>query len=148
VAADLLSRRAWTRAELLGRLKRRGAPDDVATAVVDDLVARGHVDDAAFAAAWVQGRGSRGYGTSRLRADLRRRGVASALIEAAVATLSSVRQVVDARTLAERRYPALVRAAPARAAARLRDLLLRRGFSPSVVQTIVREVAARTCDAD
>jgi regulatory protein len=133
---------------LLARLKRRGAPEDVATAVIDDLITRGHIDDAAFAVAWVQGRGTRGYGAARLRADLRQRGVAGPLIEAAVAALAPDRQREQARAMAERRYPALLRAAPARAAARLRDHLLRRGFSAAIVQTIVREVAARTVDRD
>jgi regulatory protein len=105
------------------------------------------VDDAVFATAWVQGRGTRGYGAARLRTDLRRRGVAVGLIEAAVATLPSERQLEEARALAARRYPALARAAPGRAAARLRDHLLRRGFSPAIVHTIVRELAPRA-DAD
>jgi regulatory protein len=116
--------------------------------VVEDLVARGHVDDAAFAVAWVQGRGTRGYGAARLRADLRRRGVAAPLIEAAVAALAPDRQREQARAMAVRRYPSLARASPPRAAARLRDLLLRRGFSPAIVQAIVREVAAPPVDRD
>src|SRR5207249_3813114 len=49
-AADLLSRRAWTTRELTTRLRRRGAPPDVADAVVADLTARGYLDDEAFAA--------------------------------------------------------------------------------------------------
>jgi SOS response regulatory protein OraA/RecX len=56
VAGDLLSRRAWTRAELIARLRRRGAPPDVATEVVTDLAARGYVDDAAYARHWVSSR--------------------------------------------------------------------------------------------
>jgi SOS response regulatory protein OraA/RecX len=50
--------------------------------------------------------------------------------------------------MAVRRYPSLARASPPRAAARLRDLLLRRGFSPAIVQAIVREVAAPPVDRD
>ena len=71
VAADLLSRHAWTRAELTRRLRRRGAPPDVAADVVTDLAGRGHVDDAAFARHWVETRSARGYGAARLRAELR-----------------------------------------------------------------------------
>ena len=144
----MLSRRAWTRAELLTRLKRRGAPDEVAAAIVNEMVSRGHVDDAAFAAAWVQGRGTRGYGVARLRTDLRRRGVASGLIEAAVAMLPSERQIEEARRLAQRRYPALVRTAPARAAVRLRDYLLRRGFGAAIVQAVLRETVPRAEPTD
>jgi regulatory protein len=138
-AADLLSRRAWTAADLTRRLVRRGAPPDVAAAVVTDLQARAYVDDAAFARQFVETRAARGYGASRLAAELRVRGVAPALITAALAAIDSGAQLDRARALARRRLPALRRTAPERAAGRLRDHLLRRGFSPDVVLRVVRE---------
>ena len=63
VALDLLARKPWTRRDLARRLRRRGAPADVAEAVVADLEARGYVDDRAFAADVGRGRG-RGSGPS------------------------------------------------------------------------------------
>ncbi|HXD99659.1 MAG TPA: regulatory protein RecX [Candidatus Acidoferrum sp.] len=138
-AGDLLSRRAWTRADLTARLRRRGAPPEVADTVADDLVARGYVDDAAFARHWVTTRAARGYGAARLRAELRARGVAAPLIEAALTTMSRSDQLEEARRLARRRLPALTRIAPDKAAARLRDHLLRRGFAGGVVAQVVRE---------
>jgi regulatory protein len=140
VAADLLSRRAWTVAELTRRLVRRGAPPDVAAAVVADLGTRGHVDDAAFARHFVETRAARGYGASRLASELRLRGVAPTLIAAALGALESGTQLDRARALARRRLPALRRVAPERAAGRLRDHLLRRGYAPGVVLRVVREV--------
>ncbi|PYM24842.1 MAG: RecX family transcriptional regulator [Candidatus Rokuibacteriota bacterium] len=128
-AGDLLARRAWTRADLTARLRRRGAPPDVTADVVADLERRGYLDDAAFARQWVTSRTARGYGPARLRAELRARGVASGLIG----------QLEEARRLARRRLPALQRAAPLKAAARLRDHLLRRGFPGGVVAQVVRE---------
>ena len=139
MAGDLLSRRAWTRADLAARLRRRGASPEVATTVADDLVARGYLDDAAFARHWVTTRAARGYGAARLRAELRARGVAPALIDRALGSLDRGDQLEEARRLARRRLPALARAAPQKAAARLRDHLLRRGFSGGVVAQIVRE---------
>jgi len=123
---------------------RRGAPKDVAAEVVADLAGRGYVDDAAFARHWVATRAARGYGAARLRAELRARGVAAALADAALATLEGEDQLAQARALARRRLPALRRASPERAAARLRDQLLRRGFAPGVVARVIRESA----DAD
>jgi regulatory protein len=140
VAADLLSRRAWTRAELTRRLRRRGAPPEVAAEIVADLTARGYVDDAAFARHWVATRSIRGYGAARLRAELRARGVAAPLIEAAVAELAGPSVLARARAVAERRRPALRDVDPARAAARLRDHLLRRGYSAGIAARVVREV--------
>ncbi len=137
-AADLLSRRSWTIAELTRRLRRRGAPADVAATVVADIVARGYVDDGAFARQWVETRAARGYGASRLRAELRSRGVAAPLIESALASVSGG-DVERARTLARRRLSALARTAPERVATRLRDYLMRRGYPASVAARVVRE---------
>jgi regulatory protein len=97
------------------------------------------VDDAAFARHWVSTRAARGYGAARLRAELRARGVATPLIEAALSALDRGGQLDEARRLARRRLPALARAAPEKAAARLRDHLLRRGFLGGVVAQVVRE---------
>ena len=102
-------------------------------------MARGYVDDAAFARHWVSTRAARGYGAARLRAELRARGVASTLIDAALGVLDRGNQLDEARRLAQRRLPALRRAAPDKAAARLRDHLLRRGFPGGVVAQVVRE---------
>lgn len=147
VAGDLLSRRAWTRAELTRRLRDRGAPPEVAADVVDDLAGRGYLDDAAFARHWVETRSARGYGAARLRAELRHRGVASDLIDAALGGLSTARALDKARAVAARRLPALRRVDADRAAARLRDHLLRRGYSAAVVARVLREtLGARSTD--
>jgi regulatory protein len=139
-AGDLLSRRAFTQVELTRRLVRRGAPPDVAAAVVADLVQRRYVDDAAFARHYADTRLARGYGGARIAADLRARGVAADLVAAALAELDQAGQLDRARAVARRRLPALQRIAPDRAAARLRDHLLRRGFAAAVVIRVVREV--------
>jgi regulatory protein len=122
-------------------LRRRGTPPDVATAVVEDLVTRGYVDDAAFARQWVAMRAARGYGAARLRSELRARGVALPIIIAALSTLGGDDALGRARETARRRLPALRRGRADRLAPRLRDYLLRRGFSTPVVVRIVREIA-------
>jgi regulatory protein len=142
VAADLLSRHPWTRAELTRRLQRRGASADVAAEVVADLVARGHVDDAAFAQQWIATRSARGYGAGRLRAELAVRGVESAVIEAALSGLDADEALERARAAAARRLPVLDPGDPRRLAGRLRDYLLRRGHGAGVVARVVREALA------
>jgi regulatory protein len=116
--------------------------------VADDLVGRGYVDDAAFARHWVTTRAARGYGAARLRAELRARGVAMAHIDAALTALDRGGQLDEARRLARRRLPALARVAPDKAAARLRDHLLRRGFPGGVVAQVVRESLRPAADPD
>jgi regulatory protein len=103
------------------------------------MVGRGYVDDGAFARHFVETRAARGYGAVRIAADLRARGVAAGLVSAALADLDADVQVDRARAIARRRLPALRRVAPDRAAGRLRDHLLRRGFAPGVVMRVVRE---------
>lgn len=110
----------------------------MAAEVLADLVARGYLDDAAFAGHWVATRASRGYGPARLRAELRARGIPTPLIDAALAR-DDADALERARAVARRRLPALRRADPARAAPRLRDHLLRRGHAASVVARVVRE---------
>ena len=111
----------------------------MAAEVVDDLVGRGYVDDAAFARQWVAARAARGYGASRLRAELRARGIALPLISAALSEVGSDDATVRAREAARRRLPALRRGRADRVGPRLRDYLLRRGFATSVVVRVVRE---------
>ena len=120
------------------RLHRRGAPAPVAAEVLADLTARGYLDDAAFARHWVATRSARGYGPARLRAELRARGVAGSLVDAALAAQGDD-ELERARAVARRRLPALQRADRTRAAARLRDHLVRRGYSAAVVSRVVRE---------
>lgn len=115
--------------------------------VVADLTTRGHLDDAAFARHWVETRGGRGYGPARLRAELRARGVPAPLVERALAAAGGEADLERARAVARRRLPALSRRAPARAAARLRDHLLRRGYAAGVVARVVRELGAGGPDA-
>jgi regulatory protein len=167
-AGDLLSRRAWTGEELKARLRRRGAPPDIAADVVADMARRGYVDDGAFARAWVATRAARGYGVARLRAELRARGVAAMHIDAALAMFDDDACLERARALARQRLAGLQRttqergAKPggmpahraadreeaARRAARLRDHLLRRGFARSVVMRVVRDVTGEADVAD
>jgi len=127
-------------------LRRRGAPAEVAAEVADDLVARGYVDDASFARQWVTSRAGRGYGAARLRMELRARGVAAAVIAAALSTLGGDDVIARPRETARRRLPALRRGRADRVAPRLRDYLLRRGFSTSVVVRIVRETTGAAAD--
>jgi len=113
---------------------------------VNDLVTRGYVDDAAFARQWVAGRAARGYGAARLRMELRARGIAAPLIAAALDGLDGDDVLGRAREAARRRLPALRRGRPDRVASRLRDYLLRRGFSTGVVVRIVRETTGVAAD--
>ena len=107
---------------------------------------RGYVVDTAFARQWVTARAARGYGAARQRSELRARGVAAAVVAAALSALGSDDVLARARETARRRLPALRRGRADRVAPRLRDYLLRRGFSTGVVVRVVRETTGVASD--
>ena len=150
VALDLLARRPWTRRDLVRRLRRRGAPAEVAGAVVADLEARGYVDDRAFALAWAESRaGGRGLGRQRLRQELLTRGIARPLAEAALArTFAETDEVAQATRVATRRLAVLRRGAPDRTARRLHDYLRRRGYPGVVVRRVLQAVCNESLPDD
>jgi regulatory protein len=149
-AFDLLARRSWSAAELLRRLERRGAPREVARAVVGELEGRGYVDDEGFAKWWAEARArGRRVGSVRLAEELRARGIAAPLVAAAVASaFEDVGEAERALAAARKRLPALLRTRPERAAARLRDHLLRRGYPARVALGVVTRLLGRPPGSD
>lgn len=144
-AFDLLARKAWSARELTRRLARRGAPAEVARAVVAELESRGYVNDVGFARWWAEARArGRRVGSLRLARELRARGIAPALAAAAVASaFDEVPEAERALEAARRRLPALLRSRPDRAAARLGDYLLRRGYPAPVALAAVARLLGR-----
>lgn len=142
VAYELLARRSWSRKELTERLRRRGAPAAVAAKLVAELEASGYVDDRAFARGWAEVRArQKALGRQRIAAELRAKGIARELIEAALQeAFGEVSEETQALEVTRRRLPALLKRDPRKAAARLRDHLLRRGFSSDVVGAVLRRV--------
>lgn len=141
-AYDLLSRKAWSRAELTVRLVRRGAAEAVARQVVADLEAQGYVDDQAFARQWAEGRATRQrLGSRRISEELRLKGIPRPLAEAAIReAFSDTPEEVRALEAARRRLPALSRRSAPRVPARLLDYLLRRGYPAEVARSVVRRL--------
>ncbi len=149
-AFELLAMKAWSARELASRLRRRGASAEVARAVVEELAGRGYVDDKAFARFWAESRArARCVGSRRLRQELAQRGiprdVAGLAVEAAFAEVGEAERCLAA---GRRRLPTLLRAARERAAPRLRDYLLRRGYPPGLVMRTVSALTGAQADGD
>jgi regulatory protein len=149
-AFELLAVKAWSARELAARLRRRGAPAEVAGAVVEELAGRGYVDDKAFARFWAESRArARRVGSRRLRRELAQKGiprdVAGLAVEAAFAEVGEAERCLEA---GRRRLPALLRATRERAAPRLRDYLLRRGYPPGLVMRTVSALMGAQPDED
>jgi regulatory protein len=88
-AFRLLGYRDRSRAELGRKLRDRGYPAAVASAVVARLEELGIVDDQRFAASWVRSRAAQGMGARRIARELGQKGVAAETIDAALAPEAS-----------------------------------------------------------
>ncbi len=137
------AQRPLTVAEARDKLQGKGHDTDVVDAVVARAVAVGMLDDAAFAAAWVNDRGvNRGYGRSRLVRELRRRQVPDVVIDDALQQLDGHDEEAQATDLAEaraRRMPATLE--PEKVASRLVGFLVRRGYPSGVAHRVARQVS-------
>lgn len=137
----LLAQQSRTRAELERSLARAGAPEDAVAAALDRLTHVGLIDDTAYAQAYVRtGVAVRRRGTRNLKAELRGRGVAPDIIDLAAAEVDEQDERATALALARRRAQSLARLDPQVRRRRLTGLLLRRGFSGSIVTDVVAEV--------
>jgi regulatory protein len=139
----LLDQRARTRSELATALAKKGVPAEAAQVVLDRFADLGLIDDAAFAANFAAARHQqRRLAPRAITTQLRRRGVADADIEHAVAGIDddserrAARELVDAKL---RRFDAGDAAGTTR---RLVAMLARRGYSSGVAFTTVREALA------
>jgi regulatory protein len=135
----LLSLRARSASELRQRLKSAGYTETVVESVLADLAGSGLVDDAEFARSWVASRqAAGGVGKRKLRWELRRKGVAQDVIEQAVgAALTDETEAEQALALASRR---LGGSPDERNLARVRRLLLGRGFGFDTVESVIRRL--------
>ena len=75
-ALELLSRRSMSARELRDKLCQKGADEETAARCVRWLEEQRFLDDASYAAAVARHYAAKGYGTGRIQAELRRRGVA------------------------------------------------------------------------
>jgi regulatory protein len=82
----LLARRDFAGSELHERLIRQGFEAATVANVVAELAREAVVDDGRYAQNYVAYHAGRGHGPVRIAAELRRRGLAADLIEAALAT--------------------------------------------------------------
>lgn len=131
---------ARSRAQLATKLRQRGCPEDVATEVLDRMTEVGLVDDASYARFLVASR-HEGKGLARraLAHELRTKGVAPELGEAALATVSDEQERERARALVDKRLRSL-HGLPAQVQARrLAGMLARKGYSGDVAYGVIQD---------
>lgn len=139
-ALRFLSARPHSERELRTKLRRK----EVDPELIDDAFARlrelGYLDDAAFARQWVEERG-RQRGTLKLRAELKRKGVADDVIAAALEGSPERDELADARELAAKRLARLSGEPPQQVRAKLTRYLAGRGYRYDVIRQALGDVA-------
>ena len=129
-----------SRAELEAVLRRRGVPDDAATAVLDRFTEIGYVDDAAYAAGLVRARhAERGLSRRALGAELRRKGIEPDVAAEAVAEVSADDEEVAARRLAAKKMRTMSGLPAETQLRRLAGLLGRKGYAPGLALHVARD---------
>lgn len=119
-------------------MARRAVPEDVIERVLDRFGEVGLIDDAAFAAAWVDSRHhGRGLGRRALAAELRRKGVDEEIAADALSVVTFDDEVAVAEQLVRRRLPSMSGLSREVQTRRLVSMLARKGFGASMAYRVV-----------
>ena len=141
IGLRLLTAAPRSRRQLADAFERRGVPSDVAERVLDRFVEVGLLDDAEYARLVVHSQHvDRGLSGRALRFALRKRGIDGELAEAAVSELSADDVEGTARALVARKLRAMVGLNRETRVRRVWGLLARKGYSPSLIARLVREM--------
>ncbi|MGI9344154.1 MAG: regulatory protein RecX [Gammaproteobacteria bacterium] len=124
---DLLARREHSAAEMRAKLLVREFDADEVDLAIERLVADGLLSDARFAEAFVASRIRKGQGPTRIRGELKQRGVAVALIDVQLDRVD-VDWTAMARSVREKKFGP-ERPADYREQAKQSRFLQYRGFS-------------------
>ena len=128
-AMKLLARRDHSVNELIYKLKPF-YPSGEVNAVISRCLDENWLNDSRFAESYIRSRSGCGYGARRIAMELQQKGIASDVIQQALKEVAVDWHALLLRLL-ERRQP--LPADPSERI-RLQNMLLRRGFSPEMIQ--------------
>ena len=142
LAYKAVARREHTVTELWTALERKRVEPAAIEAAVEELTAAGFLDDARYAVRFAEDKRELAqWGAERIARELTRRGVAAALIDAALCDRTRQAELDTALTLLEQRF-----AEPPsddRERNRAWQMLVRRGYAPEVAYDAIRELERR-----
>ena len=139
-AADLIGKRAMSRAALEKKLKEKGASEAEARYAAEWLEAIGAINDADYAALLARHYGEMGYGPQRVRDKLYEKGVPRELWEDALDQLPDNGEQIDRFLQSKLRG----RTPNEKEKKRLTDALLRRGYSWGDVKAAWNRLGSET----
>lgn len=143
----LLERRLRTEAELRAKLVlRKYDPEEIA-GVISKLKEKKLLDDAQYARHYVQDKAEYARrGRYRLKLELRKKGVDETLIAQALDDLPAEQELDSARQLLATRARSWQKLEPIKRYQRAVTLLMRRGFSSSIINQVVKRESGRQID--
>lgn len=153
-ALGLLEVRARAKREIETRLAQKGYDESVITQVTAKLTRLGLLDDAQFAAQWVEAKtrvgGSRPVGKRRLSSELFGKGVGKEQIAEAVGRVTEDDEMTLARAAARKKVRVVPTARDALQAERqkLMGFLGRRGFGWETIKRVTHEALPAPGDED
>ncbi len=140
-ALHLLTARARTSAELERRLQQRGFEPGAIAETLQRLTSVGLIDDEALARDLASSRAAQGVDASMIAVELRDRGIDPAVAAgAAAAAVPAEDRGERCRELARARLTKLQGLSPQVQFRRLAAFLMRRGYPPEIVETVVGEL--------
>ena len=144
--AICLKQLSWaprTRSQLALAMRRRGVTDGVAEQILARFEDVGLIDDAAFAASWVESRHvGRNIGRRKLAQELHNRGVSGVIVREAVDALPAETERATAYALISRRLASTAGQPTALRARRLAAILARKGYPAGLAYDVVRNALA------
>jgi len=138
VANQYLAYGPRSASDVRSRLRKAGIPDALAQAIVERLSSSGVLNDESYAMEYVKTRvRHKRYGPQRLQAELRRHGIEDRLIQKALVQVTPEVVTRGANELAAHFWPRTQGTISVRRR-KVRDYLLRRGYSPSQAMAAIR----------
>jgi len=132
-----------SRAQLEQKLAQRDCPPDVAAAVLDRMTEVGLVDDEAFAQMLVRSlQTGRGLAKRALARELSTKGIDDDLATVALDSIPDALERDRARELVDKKLRAMHGLGIAVQTRRLAGMLARKGYSPNLTYTVIREAIA------
>lgn len=143
-AANIISSRPLSKAELQRRLVKKGAQEEDAESAVEYLERIGAVDDVAYAQMLVRHYSARAYGEARIRDELFHRGVPHENWDEALEALPDAQELIEKYVLSKTKVKTL----DSKEYKRLCDALLRRGFRWGDVKSVMNRLGAEIHDEE
>lgn len=152
ILLDALTGQARSRKELADKLAKKDVPADLAARLLDRFTEVGLIDDEAFARSWVASRGAGGgkrLAGRALAQELRRKGVDDEVAREVLDEIDPDEEESAARELVRKRLRTMRGLEPPVATRRLVGMLARKGYSPGLAFSVVRqELGAADDDLD